>query len=138
MKMRFLQQRPVLSPIQLIALVAVILALIIALDLNRKARAGEAAGAGEAALQAEIDLEETRQVQLLATRDYVQSDDYVASYARNEAGYVQPGEVRVVPLTIEETPMPTPLPTATPDPVGSASPWQAWWELLTDANQPTK
>ena len=138
MKLRFLQQRPVLSPIQLIALVAVILALIIALDLNRKARAGEAAGAGEAALQAEIDLEESRQVQLQATRDYVLSDDYVASYARNEAGYVQPGEVRVVPLTIEETPIPTPQPTATPDPAAEASPWQLWWELLTDADQPTR
>lgn len=136
MKMPFFRQRPVLSPIQLIALVAVILALIIALDLNRKARAGEASGAGETALQAEIDLEQTRQVQLQATRDYVQSDDYVASYARNEAGFVQPGEVRVVPLTIEETPNPTPLPTATPDPAASAKPWQVWWELLTDAQQP--
>ena len=87
---------------------------------------------------AEIDLEETRQVQLQATRDYVLSDDYVASYARNEAGYVQPGDVRVVPLTIEETPIPTPQPTATPDPAAEASPWQVWWELLTDADQPSR
>ena len=138
MKRTVFRERPVLSAAQLLALAAVLFALIIALDLNRKERAGEAAGAGEEALRAEISIEQTRQVQLQETRAYVESDDYVADYARNEAGYILPGEARVVPLVVEATPAPTPLPLPTADPATVAQPWQAWWQLLTDVSQPTR
>lgn len=138
MKRSLFRQRPVLSAAQLLALAAVLFALIIALDLNRKERAGEAAGAGEEALRNEISIEQTRQIQLEETRAYVQSDDYVADYARNEAGYILPGEARVVPLVVEAPPPPTPPPPPEPDPAAIARPWQAWWQLLTDLSQPTR
>jgi hypothetical protein len=113
-------------------------AIIIAVDLNNRAQAGRLVGQGEEALQLQIDREATRQVQLQATLDYVNSDDYVAAYARNEGGMILPGERRIVPLLQEATPEPTPLPPATPDPALMARPWQAWWRLLTDAPQPTR
>lgn len=138
MRDKLLQQRPLLTFPQILILAAILVALFAALNLNRRAQAGRLVGAGEAALQAELDLEVTRQVELQATLAYVQSDDYVAAYARDEGGYLLPGEKRIVPLTIEITPEPTPLPPPTPDPINHARPWQAWWRLLTDAPQPTR
>lgn len=132
------RQRPLLTLPQILILLTVIAALFIALDLNRRAQAGRLVGVGEEALQEEVNYESTRQVELQATLTYVESDDYVAAYARDEGGYVLPGEKRVVPLLIEATPAPTPAPTATPDPAVNARPWQAWWQLLTDVPQPSR
>jgi hypothetical protein len=119
-------------------LLAVIAALFIALDLNRRAQAGQLVGVGEEALQAEVEAESTRQVELQATLTFVQSDDFVSAFARDEAGQLLPGEKRIVPLVIEAPPEPTAAPAPTPDPAASAQPWQAWWRLLTDAPQPTQ
>ena len=132
------RQRPLLSFPQIIIILLVGAALFIAVDLNRRAQAGQLVGVGQGDLQLEVDLESTRQVELEATLEYVLSDDYVAAYARNEGGYLLPGEKRVVPLVIEATPQPTAVPTATPDPIQNARPWQAWWHLLTDAPQPVR
>ncbi len=131
------RQRPLLTLPQIIVLLLVGAALFIAVDLNRRAQAGQLVGVGEGDLQLQVDAEATRQVELQVTLEYVQSEDYVAAYARDEAGYVLPGEKRVVPLVIEATPQPTAVLTATPDPIENARPWQAWWHLLTDAPQPS-
>jgi cell division protein FtsB len=138
MRIRFLRFRPLLTVPQLAILLVVLAGLIIALDLNRRAQAGRLVGVGEEALQSELELEITRQVELQATLAYVQSEDYVAAYARDEGGYLLPGEKRVVPLLIEATPSPEPEAPATPDPATLARPWQAWWRLLTDAPYPSR
>lgn len=138
MRNRLLRQRPLLTLPQIFILIAIVVALFVALNLNRRAEAGRLVGAGESSLQAEVELETTRQVELQATLEYVQSDDFVAAYARDEGGYLLPGEKRIVPLTIDATPLPTPAPPPTPDPIAKARPWQAWWRLLTDAPQPTR
>ncbi len=132
------RQRPLLSLPQIIILLLIGAAVFIAVDLNRRAQAGQLVGLGENDLQAQVDAESTRQVSLQVTLEYVQSDDCTAAYARDEAGYVLPGEKRVVPLVIEATPLPTAVPTATPDPIQNARPWQAWWQLLLDAPPPTR
>jgi cell division protein FtsB len=131
------RQRPLLTLPQIIILLLIGAALFVAVDLNQRAQAGQLVGVGEGDLQIEVYAESTRQVELRVTLEYVQSDDYVAAYARNEAGYLLPGEKRVVPLVIEASPQATAVPTATPDPIANARPWQAWWHLLTDAPQPT-
>ena len=130
--------RPLFSLPQVIFFLVIVGAIIIAVDLNNRAQAGRLVGSGEEALQAQIDSEATRQVELQATLEYVSSDDYVAAYARNEGGMILPGERRIVPMLQEATPEPTPGPPATPDPALDARPWQAWWRLLTDAPQPTR
>lgn len=135
---KLLRQRPLLTLPQFIILLAIVFALFIALDLNRRARAGQLVGVGEEPLQQEVDFETTRQVELEATLDYVQSEDYVAAYARDEGGQLLPGEVRVVPLPIEATPEPPSSLAPTPDPALDARPWQAWWRLFTDAPQPLR
>ncbi|MBE2201424.1 MAG: hypothetical protein IAE79_22620 [Anaerolinea sp.] len=138
MDKKWFRQRPLFTLPQILVLLAVIAALFIALDLNRRAQAGRLVGVGEDELRQEIMQESTRQVALQATLTYVQSDDYVAAYARNEAGQLLPGEKRIVPLLIAATPAPTLAPPPTPDPLINARPWQAWWQMLTDAPQPAR
>lgn len=132
------QQHPLLTLPQFLAVVVIIAGLVFALDLNRRAQEGRLVGVGEEDLQAELSLEQTRQIELQVTATYVYSESYIDAYARNEAGYVQDGEKRVIPLVIEAEPTPTPPPIATLDPAFNARPWQAWWRLLTDAPQPTR
>jgi hypothetical protein len=134
---KLFRPRPLLNLPQVILLIVLVAGIIIAVDYNRRGQAGRLAGQGEEALRSQIDAESTRQVELQATLEYVTSDDYVASYARNEGGMIQPGERRIVPLLQEATPGPTPVPPPTPDPALQAKPWQAWWRLLTDIPQPS-
>jgi cell division protein FtsB len=130
------RSRPLLNVPQVVFLLAIAIAIVLAIDLNRRAQAGRLVGSGEEALRLQVESEATRQVELQATLEYVESDDYVAAYARNEGGMILPGERRIVPLLQEATPEPTALPPPTPDPALQARPWQAWWRLLTDAPQP--
>lgn len=132
------RSRPLFNLPQIVFFMVIAIAIFIAVDLNNRAQSGRLVGRGEEALQVQIDGERTRQVELQATLEYVTSDDYVASYARNEAGMILPGERRIVPQLQEATPQPTPIPPPTPDPALRARPWQGWWKLLSDAPQPTK
>jgi hypothetical protein len=91
----------------------------------------------EATFEAVVAAEATRSVELQATLTYVESDTYVEDYFRNEAGMVKPGERRVVPRVVIETPEPLAAPAPTPDIAVYAHPWQMWWRLLTDAPQPS-
>lgn len=137
MRKNIFRQRPLLTIPQILILLGVIAALFIGLDLTRRAQAGRLVGVGEEALNQQISLEATRQVQLEATLAYVQSDEHVASYARNEGGFILPGEKRIVPLVGEATPGPPPLASPTPDPANDARPWQAWWRLVSDRPYPS-
>jgi cell division protein FtsB len=137
MRKNLFRQRPLLTIPQIIILLAVIAALFIGLDLTRRAQAGRLVGVGEEALNQQISLEATRQMALAATLTYVQSDEYVAAYARNEGGFILPGEKRVVPMVGEATPEPPPVISPTPDPAVNARPWQAWWRLLSDKPLPS-
>jgi cell division protein FtsB len=131
-------RRPLLSVTQLVVLVVVLAGLFVVLDLNRRAQAGRLVGVGEDELEQQLAAEQTRQVELQATLEYVQSEAYVAAYARGEGGMLLPGERRVVPLAIEATGTPPSPGQPTPDPALNARPWQAWWQLLTDAPLPAR
>lgn len=135
---RIFRSRPLLNLPQVLFLLAIIGAIAIAIDFNRRAQAGQLVGVGEEALMVQINQESTRQVELQATLEFVVSDDYIAFYARNEGGMLLPGEQRIVPILLEATPEPTALPPPTPDPALDARPWQAWWQLMTDAPQPSR
>lgn len=135
---RSLRQRPLLSFPQILVLTAVVIAIYIGVDLNHRAKIGRQIEASELTLEEQLSFETTRQVELLVTRDYVNSDDYVADFARNEGGQVMLGEQRIVPITSDSIPLPTPIPTATPDPAYDARSWQAWWRLFTDAPMPSR
>jgi cell division protein FtsB len=137
MRHKLFRQRPLLTIPQIIILMGVVAILFIGLDLTHRAQAGQLVGAGEESLQKEITVEMTRQVALQATLEYVQSDDYVKAYARDEGGYIMPGEKRIVPMPVEAPPGEQPQAAPTPDPAAAALPWQAWWQLLSDAPPPS-
>ena len=80
------RSRPLLNVAQVIFLLVIVGAIIVAIDLNRRAQAGRLVGSGEEALRLQVEGEATRQVELKATLDYVVSDDYVAAYARSGTG----------------------------------------------------
>lgn len=72
-----------------------------------------------------------QQSTLEARLDYVQSDEYIAEWAREHAGMTLPGETLVIPIT--PTPTPTPIPTPTPPPTPTPIPppfWMRWWQAL--------
>lgn len=134
----FLRQRPLLSLPQVILLLAVIGSIVFALDYIRREQLGSQVNAGGETVRVQVQMEATRQVYLQATLEYVQSEDYVAAYARGEGGMLLPGESRVAPILVDATPVPTAFPEPTPDPAYQAQPWQAWWRLLTDQPMPTR
>lgn len=131
-------KRPFHTLLQLAVVLVVLGAIFVAVDLNRRAQASQQVGVNEDALSEKVSAEATRSIELQATLTYVQSEDYVANYARNEGGYVLPGEKRVVPMVEEAPAAATPTPAPTPDPAFEARPWQAWWRLITDAPLPTR
>jgi len=133
---RSIFRRRLITIPQLLIFIVVVAALAITIDVNRRSQIGRSMEEDENFLRDQIVLETTRQVALEATLVYTQSDEFVSEYARNEGGYVLPGERRVVPLVIEVTPQPTPPPPVPPDPALGARPWQAWWQLLTDRPMP--
>jgi hypothetical protein len=135
---RVFRQRPLLSLPQILVLIAAVVAIYIGVDLNHRAQTGRMIQANELSLMEKIEAESTRQVELLATREYVNSDAYVMDFARNEAGMILPGERRIVPLKSESAPLPTAVVTVTPDPFYDARQWQAWWRLITDAPLPSR
>jgi hypothetical protein len=138
MRWKLVWRKPLLSLTQFIALLVIVFGLFVALDLNRRAQAGRLVGRDEETLRVEKDAEIARQLDLEATRDYVQSAVYVDDYVRSEGGYLLPGEIRIVPLpVIDETHSSLPAEPA-PDPAQYARPWQAWWQLLTDLPMPTE
>jgi cell division protein FtsB len=133
-----LWRRPLLTLTQIIVLSLVVISLVIVLDLTRRERVGKLTGVGKETLRTELAIQTTRQIELKATLTYVNSDEYVSIYAREEGGFVLPGEQRIVPIPIEAPPVPTPVAEPTRDPAESVQPWQAWWQLVTDAPLPAR
>ena len=134
---RVLRQRPLLSLPQILVLVAIVVAIYIGVDLNHRAQTGRLIQANELSLEEKVALESTRQIELIVTRDYVNSEEFTASFARNEAGMSLGIERRIVPLVQNTSPLPTAVPTSTPDPAYDARAWQAWWRLFSDAQLPS-
>jgi cell division protein FtsB len=64
-------------------------------------------------------------IQLVAVRDYLQSDEYIEHVARSVLGLVRPGETLVV-VSSSAPPVPA---SATPTP-GTAAGAEPWWRDL--------
>lgn len=83
----------------------------------------------EALLEPMLSIEHEKETTLAAELTYVQSDAYVAEWARGYARMHQPGETLVIPLVPTPTPTPTLLPTPQPTPEPGPF-WQRWLESL--------
>lgn len=132
------RKHPILNLPQFLIIVGAVLALVLTLSLNLKGRENETLSVEEAALASLVAQEKLRQDQLHLTLTYVASDDYVADYARDEAGMLLPGERRVVPLPNPPPPTPTPIPTPIEASVGPKTPLEAWWRLFFERPAPSR
>ncbi len=86
--------------------------------------------AEEMRLEQAVAAEQTRHDDLVALMEYIESDEYVEHWAREETKMTRPGEVAVVPpasageeLTGDAQPVQTPVPESRPF-------WVELWELL--------
>jgi len=87
-------------------------------------------------LEQAVATQRARQGYLTATLTYVQTDDYVEQWAREEAKMAKPGEVLIIPVVSSEGAEPTATPAArrqdaAPSIPGDAPWWKVWWQALT-------
>ena len=128
-----------LSGLQIMFAAILAIGLILGLNFTRLFSAGQPLQQTYNQLTSEITQLEKDQADLTRERDYVQSDDYVESWARDEGKMVLPGEHLVIPVGSQSASEATPEPvqqaavqTTPPDPPK----WQLWWALFFDTDPP--
>lgn len=129
-------KRPVFSLPQVLILVGILIAMALVIGLDARSSANKANNPDEQMISARLSSEQQRNKQLVMTLTYVNSDDYVADYARNEAGMILPGEVRVVPMFDPPLPTSTPLPPPISAVAEPSTPFEAWWMIFFDSSPP--
>ena len=123
---RFKKRLPESKRVLLVIIFVVLFFLL--MDLNH--RLGEMNRLSQQ--RATLALETTRLAQtqmVLETKiANVNSDTAVEKWAREEAKLVKPGDKLIVPIPPPgETPQPTPVTFAVPEPVPN---WRVWWQLF--------
>jgi hypothetical protein len=115
------------------------IALILAINFTSRIAAGQPLQQTYEEVSAEIARLREEQAALIAERDFVRSDGYVESWARDEGKLIRPGEVLYVPVPVAgageaaaaEVQM-IEVETAPPQP----DPWLVWWQLFFDGPPP--
>ena len=85
---------------------------------------------------------EQEQGDLIKERDYVRSDAFVESWARDEGKMARPGETLIIPVPaqadVEATPEPAPdtQQIAVDTQPDQPENWQLWWSLFFDSPPP--
>ncbi|MCB9457187.1 MAG: septum formation initiator family protein [Anaerolineaceae bacterium] len=128
-----------LSGLQIMFAAILAIGLILAINFSSRITAAQPLQQLYAQVSGEIERLRQEQGDLIAERDYVQSDAYVESWARDAGKMVRPGEILVIPKPAEIGTEPTPVPP--PDiPLEIAPPepdtWQVWWALFFDSPPP--
>lgn len=128
-----------LSGLQIMFAAILAIGLILGLNFTRLFSAGQPLQQTYNQLTTDIAQLEKDQADLIHERDYVQSDDYVESWARDEGKMLLPGEHLVIPVgsqsAAEATPeavQQAPVQTTPPEPPK----WQLWWTLFFDTEPP--
>lgn len=81
----------------------------------------------EARLQQQIAALETQRQELLHLKDQINSDQYVERVAREQLGFVKPGELGVMVLSSTTAPVPeAPVAEVRPDTRANWERWRAW------------
>ncbi|MBN1316321.1 MAG: hypothetical protein JXA42_12660 [Anaerolineales bacterium] len=130
-------KRPVFNLPQVLILVGIIVAMALVIGLEARSTASRNLDPDEEVIASRLAMEQERNRQLVLTLTYVHSDDYVADYARNEAGMILPGEVRVVPMFDPPLPTSTPIPPPITAVSAPSTPFEAWWMIFFDSPPPT-
>lgn len=128
-----------LSGVQIMFAAILAIGLILAINFSTRITAAQPLQQLYAQVSQEIEQLKQDQASLITERDYVQSDAYVESWARDDGKMVRPGEILVIPKPVGVSAAPTPIPP--PDiPLETEPPepetWQVWWALFFDSPPP--
>jgi hypothetical protein len=123
---------------QLLVLVVLIIAALIAVGFVRQAQFGASLQAVHAQKQHEYDTVKTEHDRLLARRDGATSDDFAEHFARDEQKWAKAGDYVIVPVYAAPKSTPAPPSTSAPSPTPTPSPpiWHDWWRLFFDSDPP--
>ncbi len=128
-----------LTSVQVMLAVTLSLGLVIILNFSGRINLDRDLGRIHAQFKAEIAELEAEQERLHLQLDYVKSDAYVETWARDEGKMVREGEVLIMPKSIAgETNAPSTttslvaFETTAPKPEN----WQLWWALFFDTPSP--
>ncbi|MFW5696502.1 MAG: hypothetical protein ACOCXR_01810 [Phototrophicaceae bacterium] len=129
-----------LSGVQIMFAAILAVGLILAINFSTRLSASRPLNDLYDSTLREIDQLRLEQAQLYEERDYALSDAYVERWAREGGKMVRPGEVLVVPLSVDVLTAPTADPpvfvdveTSPPRP----STWELWWSLFFDTPPPS-
>jgi len=126
--------RPPLTLAQVLGIIGLVAALLIALDFNQRLATAQRLRASTNQLGTEVAQLEAQNAALRTQVAYATSDAAVIAWAHESGKLVQPGEVLVVPV------VPTPPPAQPPPPAPTPTPppnWQLWWEVFFENSSET-
>ena len=133
------KKTPLISGTQFAAIVVLTIVLFLVIDFGRRTTAGYYVSQTEKRLDAEIEALLQEQEMLKQRRDYVQTDEYVEQWAREQAHMVRPGDHRLIvvtpPASSASPEGPQPAAPPPPDSVAAAQRtpnWHHWWRLFWD------
>lgn len=128
-----------LSSVQVLFAVILSVGLMLALNFSSRIQADRELQRIHTQVVQEIDFLERQQIALIDELNYVKSDAYVETWARDEGKMVLEGEVLVLPqasnnqLELPATPIPfAAFETTPPEPEN----WELWWSLFFDSDAP--
>lgn len=128
------------SGVQVLFAAILTIGLFLAIDFSGRISAGRPIEQAYQQVSTEIARLDQEQADLIAQRDYVRSDAYVALWARTDGKMVLPGERLVIPVPSNAGIVPTPTPNFMPQEVITSlpgpDPWALWWGLFFDGPPP--
>ena len=124
---------------QIILILLVIIGGRLVIDFSQRIVEGQQKLDEQRTLEAQIAKLRAEQKSLEASRIYYNSQAYVEAWAHDQGKMVLDGEILVIPVYQNDSPVvETPLVTA-PNPTGQQTrpTWQVWWSLFFDVQPPT-
>ncbi len=128
-----------LTSVQVVLAVTLALGLVLTLNFSGRIKLDRDLGRIHAQFQAEIVELQGEQARLFETLEYVKSDAYVETWARDDGKMIREGEVLIVPKSVSgstsvlaKTTSLVAFETTEPEPEN----WQLWWALFFDAPPP--
>lgn len=120
--------------------VIIAIGLMLAINFSTRILADRDLRAIQNQVIAEIDELRAEQADLISERDFAQSDDYVALWARSEGRMVREGEILIVPVPLTSEVQVRPTQTFDMAEVDTTLPrpenYQLWWRLFFDSDPP--
>src|SRR5258706_6482412 len=114
------------------------ISLLLAINFSGRIAAGRQIDTKRDTLDHSISTLQAQATALQSELNFVNSDAFIAQWARKEGRMVKPNEVLIVPVPGPMTPEPSPTPfiPTSLEPHQDTKNWKLWWQLFFDAPPP--